>query len=358
MSDGRYQRQIAAWLFLCSALVFAMVVLGGATRLTGSGLSIVEWKPLMGVIPPTSEAQWREVFEQYRQFPEYQKKNFGMTLQEFKYIYAFEYAHRLLGRLIGMVFLLPFLYFLARGRIAAPMKPRLAALFVLGALQGALGWFMVMSGLVDEPHVSQYRLTAHLMLAILIFGYMLWLGLEMAATRPEPGSAPPLVPRLVTACIVLAAITMTSGGFVAGLKAGLAYNTFPLMAGRLIPAGLYGTSPWWLAAFENITTVQFNHRLLATATLVLVLVTWVAVLRGPTSAPVRLRAHLLLAAVLGQFALGIATLVNQVPATLGTAHQGGAVVVLAAMIWLRHGLPVGSPAGAINRPGATAIGGA
>jgi cytochrome c oxidase assembly protein subunit 15 len=261
-----HNRRLALWLMICCAMIYAMVVLGGVTRLTGSGLSMVQWDPIFGVVPPLSEAQWDATFSLYRESPEYQKINAGMDLHGFKRIYWFEYAHRLLGRTIGVVFLLPFLYFLIRGRIRRPLIPSLAAMFVLGGLQGLLGWYMVKSGLVDNPHVSQYRLTAHLGMALLIYAYMLWVALGLWSngghdTRP----AAPRGLRLFAGLLgVLVVITALSGGFVAGLKAGLAYNTFPLMGGRWIPEGILAQSPAWRNFFENIATVQFDHRALAT----------------------------------------------------------------------------------------------
>ncbi|MGD8709987.1 MAG: COX15/CtaA family protein, partial [Ectothiorhodospiraceae bacterium] len=302
--DRRSEKQIAGWLLLCCALVLAMVVLGGVTRLTGSGLSMVDWQPLMGVIPPTSEAQWQTTFEKYQQYPEYQKKNFHMDLSQFKVIFGFEYAHRLLGRTIGVVFLLPFLFFLLRRRVSRPLAPKLATLFVLGGLQGLLGWFMVKSGLIDVPHVSQYRLTAHLMTAVLIYGAMLWVafGLIDARARFSPVSAG--FRRLLTAAFVLVCITIASGGFVAGLKAGFAYNTFPLMAGKLVPDGLLASNPWWTSFFEDITTVQFDHRVLALTTFSMVVAVWVTGMRTTLAPTLRLRLHLMLAAAMLQVTLG------------------------------------------------------
>ncbi len=238
-----------------------MVVLGGVTRLTRSGLSIVEWQPLLGAIPPLTHADWLELFEKYKLTPEYQKVNVGMDLAGFQNIFWLEYFHRLLGRLIGLAFLLPFVYFLVRKQVERALVPKLWLLFALGAAQGLLGWLMVASGLVDVPRVSPYRLTAHLGLALLIYGFMFWVALGLLWPRPAASVAPLRHHGLgVTTLIV---ITFLAGGFVAGTRAGFAFNDWPWMHGHLIPEGLYATRPLWADWFENIATVQFHHRLLA-----------------------------------------------------------------------------------------------
>ncbi len=308
-----------------------MVVLGGVTRLTGSGLSMVEWEPIMGVLPPLSEAEWEETFSLYQQYPEYRLKNSHLDVEGFKNIFWLEYFHRLLGRGIGLLFGLPFLYFLVRRQIDRPLVPKLAFLFVLGGLQGLMGWYMVQSGMVDDPHVSQYRLTAHLMLAIFIYAYMLWLALDLLRGRDRVKIARGWVTGafILTGLILL---TITSGGFVAGLKAGFTYNTFPLMNGQWVPDGLLLMDPAWRNLFENITTVQFNHRLLAVGTAAVVAGFWWAARRRTEDRPVRLALDLLLAAVVLQVALGITTLLMIVPIPLAAAHQAGAVVLLTAVI--------------------------
>lgn len=335
------RRAIGLWLLLCCAMVFVMVVIGGVTRLTQSGLSMVEWQPFT-VLPPLSETQWLETFENYRQFPEYQKRNLGMSLEEFKAIYWPEYIHRMWGRLIGVVFLIPFLYFLIRGRIRGPLVPQLATIFALGALQGALGWYMVKSGLVDMPYVSQYRLTAHLGMAFLIYVYMLWVAMGLLWPRPGPTPEPvrqrlrwPM--RLLGTLVV---ITVLSGGLVAGLKAGYIYNTFPLMDGHLLPPGFLMQEPAIRNVFENPVTVQFNHRLLAMLVLLVVAWTWWRALALGAALPpgTRLAFHALLAAVGLQLALGISTLLLKVPVALGAAHQGGAAVLLTALLAVLHQL--------------------
>ncbi len=328
----QHDRTIAIWLLVCCATIFCMVVLGGVTRLTGSGLSMVEWEPIMGVLPPLSDAEWQETFAKYQQYPEFKLKNSHMDVEGFKGIFWLEYLHRLLGRGIGMLFGLPFLYFLVRGQIDRPLVPKLVFLFVLGGLQGLMGWYMVQSGMVDNPNVSQYRLTAHLLLAIFIYAYMLWLALDLlrGRSRVKISSSGWLTGAFALTGLIL--LTIASGGFVAGLKAGFTYNTFPLMNGQWIPNGLLLMEPAWRNLFENITTVQFNHRVLAILVAVLVTVFWWAARRRATSSAVRTALDLLLGAVALQVALGIATLLLVVPISLAAAHQAGAVILLTAII--------------------------
>lgn len=330
-----HNRAIAYWLFACCLLIFGMVVLGGVTRLTGSGLSMVEWNPIFGVIPPLNDAEWAAVFVQYQASPEFQKVNMHMDVEAFKSIYWFEFLHRLLGRAIGLVFLLPFLFFLARGWLARPLIPKLIGMFVLGGLQGGMGWYMVASGLIDNPHVSQYRLTAHLLLAFIIYGYIYWVALGLLQSQPAAAAQPALL-RGTRAFLVLITITIASGGLVAGLKAGFAYSTFPLMDGHLIPKAIFHLEPLWHNFFENIATVQFDHRLLAMLTLVSACALWFSARRLP--APLRLRAHLLLGMVGIQVALGISTLLLHVPIALASAHQAGALLLLTVTLYLLHGL--------------------
>ncbi len=328
-----YDRRIAGWLFICCLMIYAMVMLGGVTRLTGSGLSMVEWDPIFGIIPPLDEASWQATFELYRQSPEYQKINAGMDLEGFKGIYWFEYAHRLLGRSIGTVFLLPFLYFLYRGWIRRSLTPQLAGMFVLGGLQGLMGWYMVKSGLVDNPHVSQYRLTAHLGLAVLIYGWILYVAIGLwfgdNAHRVSANQR-----RNILLLGILVFVTMLSGGFVAGLKAGYAYNTFPLMDGYWIPQAIFMLDPWWRNFFENIATVQFDHRLLALLVFVSVLAIWLNALRRIEVRQLRRALHLLLAVALLQVSLGISTLLLHVPLSLASLHQGGALLLFSVLVFL------------------------
>lgn len=335
--DPDRERIIASWLLLCCAMIFAMVVLGGVTRLTGSGLSMVEWDPIFGVVPPLNQDEWQEVFDKYRTSPEYQKVNMHMEVDDFKSIYWFEFAHRLLGRTIGTVFLLPFLFFLWRGWLRRPLIPKLVIMFVLGGLQGALGWYMVASGLVDNPHVSQYRLTAHLVAAFIIYGYIFWVALDLLSAQYERlAESSPRLRFSTLLFLLLVLVTISSGGFVAGLKAGHAYNTFPLMDGKLIPEAIFLLEPRWHNFFENIATVQFDHRLLAMLVLISGIMLWVYA-RGLPPA-LRRRAHLLLGMIGIQVTLGISTLLLHVPVALASAHQAGALVLLTLTLYLLHGL--------------------
>jgi cytochrome c oxidase assembly protein subunit 15 len=339
-----WERRIATWLIACCALVFAIVVLGGATRLTRSGLSIVEWQPIVGAIPPLTAADWEELFDKYRQTPEYQTVNPGMSLAGFKGIFWLEYFHRLLGRLIGVAFFVPLLYFLCRRALAPPLAVKLGGIFLLGALQGALGWYMVQSGLVDDPRVSHYRLTAHLALAFAIYAAMLWIALDLLNSAAGPATAVPgntRVRRLAWAVTVLVIAMVVTGGFVAGIRAGFAYNTFPLMNGNWIPPEIFVIEPWYLNFFNNMATVQFDHR--AGAWLLAVAVPWLWVEAGRAELPARARllTHLLLAALAAQIALGIATLLLAVPVALAAAHQAGALAVFTVALALNHSLRVG-----------------
>ena len=332
----RNDRQIAMWLIFCSAVVLGMIMLGGATRLTHSGLSMVEWKPLVGIIPPLSEAQWTTVFEKYKQFPEYQKVNLGMDLQGFKSIFMYEYLHRVLGRLIGIFFFVPFVYFAVRGHIKAGLMPKLVVMFFLGGLQGLLGWYMVKSGLVNDPHVSQYRLTAHLGAAVLIYGYMLWVAfglLSPGAGKQDRGTA--RVARWSLVLLALIYLMILSGGLVAGTRAGFAYSTWPLMGSSFIPSGLYAN---WLSMFEDITTIQFNHRMFAYLLLILVSSFCWLVYKAKVSSQSNLGVLLLMLALLIQVVLGISTLLLHVPVAVAVAHQGGAIVTFTAMLFASHSL--------------------
>lgn len=330
--DSRPRVAIGVWLLVLAAMVFVMIVIGGLTRLTGSGLSMVEWQPVTGWLPPLSDAAWQDTFAKYQAYPEYQKVNLGITLAEFKGIFWLEYVHRLWGRLIGVAFLVPFLVFLVKGWIERPLVPKLVALFVLGGLQGGLGWYMVKSGLVDDPNVSPYRLTAHLGLALLIYGYMLWMAFGLLWVR-EAGPASPGRARAARLLLALVFVTALSGGLVAGLDAGFAYNTFPLMDGALVPAGLFELQPWFLNLFENITTVQFNHRGLAILTVVALAGFWWRTRRTALGRRGRWAVNGLPIAAVAQAGLGISTLLLMVPTPLAVLHQAGAVVVFTLALW-------------------------
>jgi heme a synthase len=332
-------RSIAVWLLACCALVFAMVVVGGVTRLTHSGLSIVEWQPIVGTIPPLDEKAWHETFLKYQQTPEFRQVNPEMNLAGFKRIFWWEYFHRLLGRLIGAAFLLPLLWFAVRGKIPRALTWKLSAVFALGALQGAMGWYMVQSGLVDDPRVSQYRLTAHLGMALLIYAAMLWIALDLLLPRGSGAKASTPGPRrFAFALATLIFVMSLSGGFVAGIRAGLAYNSFPLMNGHLVPPGMFVIEPWYLNFFSNMATVQFDHRLIAWLLAFLVPWFWLRVRRSGAPRRARLAADLLLAALALQIALGIATLLLAVPIPLAAAHQAGALLVFTAALLAAHSL--------------------
>lgn len=338
--------KIAYWLLGICLLVFLMVVVGGVTRLTGSGLSMVEWNPVTGFIPPFTETDWQRLFDSYRQYPEFLHVNKNMDLEGFKGIFWLEFIHRVLGRLIGLAFLLPFLYFLIRGMIPKKLTPKLIFMFILGGLQGVLGWYMVKSGLVDDPHVSQYRLTAHLMLAVAIYSFMLWTALGIIAEeKPYTGYTPDLLklPGKTMLLTILVVITMVSGGFVAGLKAGLIYNTFPLMGDNLVAPGVYALQPWYLAALEDAITVQFNHRVLAITTFLLLVGLFIYQLRLVLPGRTRLLFILMLLAGIMQVILGISTLLLRVPVAIGASHQGGALVLLTTLILLLHHLKTTKP---------------
>ncbi len=329
---------ISLWLKVCLILVLTMILLGGATRLTGSGLSMVTWHPT-GMLPPLNTEQWQQEFELYQQYPEYQIVNRDMTLDGFKRIYWFEYSHRQLGRLIGLVFLLPFLYFLFRKMIPPGLSPRLITMFILGGFQGLLGWYMVQSGLVNNPQVSQYRLTAHLLSAILIYGFILWtiFNLDYAQPYRRIAESPVAVWRKLSLVLMtLILLTIVTGGFVAGLKAGKIFNTFPLMGGQLIPEGIGALSPWYLNPLENMVTVQFDHRWLAMTTGVLLFIWYLKGRAGFGDARLQRSFKWIGMMVLIQLGLGIATLLLHVPVWLGVLHQAGALLLFSAMLYNIH----------------------
>lgn len=331
-SEYQHALVLGYWLLACAAVVYLMVVVGGVTRLTQSGLSMVEWDPIMGIIPPLSEAQWMDVFNKYRLSPEYLKVNAGMSLDAFKGIFYWEYGHRVLGRIIGMIYFLPLLYFMLRGMVPRGWYARLFGLFLLGGLQGLMGWYMVKSGLVDVPRVSQYRLTAHLSLAIVIFGFMLWYAMDFlrGEHRHEQASSSYLTATL--AVIVIVFLMIMSGGFVAGTKAGFIFNTFPKMGGQWVPSGILSLSPSWLNLFENPATIQFVHRCMAF--LVFAVVMWGFLKSRKENFATQY--HWVKIAVICQILLGISALVMRVPVWLGAMHQAGAVTLLAAALLAAH----------------------
>jgi cytochrome c oxidase assembly protein subunit 15 len=321
-------RAVRWWLLAVAALIALMVLVGGATRLTESGLSIVEWKPVTGTLPPLTDAQWHEAFEGYKKIPQYRELNAGMSLADFKTIFWWEWSHRLLGRFIGIAYLLPFLWFLWRGAFNAELKRRLWLIFGLGGLQGAIGWWMVASGLSQRTEVSQYRLAVHLLLALLIFAAIVWT-LRRMSGRPQIIAAS----RLKITSVALLALTFLQiyfGALVAGLRAGRVYNTWPEIDGAFIPsaARLFFEDPWWRNLFDNTLTVQFEHRMTAYALLTLALWHAIDAVRARAASSVIAGAWWLVAAIILQAALGILTLLNQVPIDLALAHQAVAIVVL------------------------------
>ena len=325
MTDSN--RAIAIWLFVMAFLVAMMVVIGGVTRLTGSGLSMVEWRPLIGTLPPLSQAEWMRVFTLYQASPEYNDINYGMSLAEFKLIFFWEYFHRLWGRMLGIAFALPLAYFAFRKMIPHGYKLPLLVLLFLGGMQGVIGWWMVKSGLVSDPTVSQYRLATHLGMALFIYGMLLWTGFNLfygKALRPSGH---------MMGVVTIVAITIIAGAFVAGMDAGLLYNEYPLMGDGLVPIeyGEEGLSD----PFENPAAAQFHHRWIAVLAVIGVLTLW---RRANRIAHIRNRGITVGAIVLGQFTLGIITLLNGVPVWMGAAHQLGAVLLLGACLWCVHGL--------------------
>lgn len=330
MSPPPRSRPVALWLLGCCLMVAVMVWLGGVTRLTHSGLSMVEWEPVVGIVPPLSEADWQAVFDRYKRTPEYLQVNAGMDLEGFKGIFWLEYLHRVWGRLIGAAFLLPFLWFLLRGRISGALVPRLAGMFLLGGAQGGVGWLMVKSGLVDDPAVSHVRLTAHLALAVLIYGWMLWTALDLWSDwRFRPSAHRPGVKAWLTPLSGLVFTTLLFGGLTAGLRAGLIYNTWPLMDGAIIPADLFPAGLHSL--IEDIRTVQFAHRTLAEVTVLVALIGWWRAREHWTPL-----LHAVAAMAVMQAVLGIGTLVMVVPVPLASAHQMGALALFTLCLAALH----------------------
>ena len=324
-------RWITGWLTVCAITILGMILLGGVTRLTESGLSMVDWRPIMGIIPPLTEVQWLETFAAYQQYPEYQKLNQGMDLAGFKQIFWFEYLHRVLGRLIGLMYFVPLVIFAMRRMITPQLLPTLALLLALGAAQGLLGWYMVQSGLVDRPSVSQYRLTAHLGVAVAIYALMIWLILRVGSDRsPSLKTIPPIGWVLLIGVYTL----ILSGGFMAGTDAGFAYPTWPLMGETFVPLGYYAEG--WQATFEGVATIHFNHRMLAYALALLVLVVSIKSLRQSDYLPVRRGAGCMLLALTFQVGLGIGTVLTQVAIPMAATHQVGAVLLLTAVLYWIH----------------------
>ncbi len=333
----RSPRLVAAWLLTVAGMVLVMIVLGGVTRLTGSGLSIMEWAPLAGTLPPMNEAEWQRLYHLYQQIPQYRLVNEGLDLAGFKQIFWLEWAHRLWGRLIGLAFIVPLIWFWVTDRIERRLRPRLALLFVLGGLQGAVGWFMVESGfMAAATAVSPYRLVIHLVFALILYTALLWIGLTVLRPVAPRRAAGRSLHALAWACCACVALTMVAGGFVAGTHAGFDYNTFPLMDGRLVPIGYGRLEPFVRNLTENVAAVQFDHRLLATLTVLVTVATLVVGLatRQPRGARRALLA--LMGTALMQYLLGVATLVFVVPIALAAMHQAVAVLLFSAAVVLLH----------------------
>ncbi len=335
--DRLNRHLVSGWLFAICGMLLVMIVLGGATRLTGSGLSIMEWAPLSGALPPMSDAEWSRLFALYQQIPQYQLVNHGFGLDGFKHIFWLEWTHRLWGRLIGIVFLVPLVVLGLRGAIRRGLWLRLFGFFVLGGLQGAVGWFMVASGFAaDSTAVSAYRLVIHLVLALTLYAAILWTALGVL--RPGAARMPtsPAFHRMIVACAILVPLTIAAGGFVAGLHAGLIYNSFPLMGDGVLPPDYAALHPFLRNLTENLAAVQFDHRLLATFTALTVLATMIVGWRASLPPIVRYGVLAMGAVVVLQYSLGVATLLNMVPAGLATAHQAVAVLLLSATLVTLH----------------------
>ncbi len=338
-TSQRNRRLVASWLFVVAGMILVMVVLGGITRLTGSGLSIMEWAPVTGILPPLNHAEWQKLFDLYQQIPQYALLHQGFGLDGFRHIFWLEWTHRLWGRLLGVVFLGPLVWFWATGRIERRLRPWLLLLFVLGGLQGAVGWFMVASGFFpDATAVSPYRLAVHLALALCLYGAIVWTGLTVLQPTPTPRARSTLLHRLALACCTLAALTIVAGSFVAGTHAGFDYNSFPLMDGQLLPDTYANLTPFLRNLTENIAAVQFDHRLLATLTALLTAATVAFGFLTPASLEIRLSLAALGLTTAVQYGLGVATLLLVVPTGLAAAHQANAVLLLTAALVLLHAL--------------------
>ncbi len=326
-SEAKQSLHLVIWLAVVCLVVYLMIVVGGVTRLTQSGLSMVDWRPIMGVVPPLTTEDWQQTFDAYKQYPEYQKINKGMSLGEFKQIFYWEYGHRVLGRMIGMIYFLPFVVFLAMGRVEKRWQPRLWIAFTLGGLQGLMGWYMVKSGLVDVPYVSHYRLAAHLMLAMLILAFLFWLILDMLAVKkPEVSASQSSMSMWL---LILLVVQLVLGAFTAGLDAGYGFNTWPLMHGQFLADAALMMSPFWLNFVENGVMIQFVHRWLG-ALLVLGILWFAFKSRGTALFGATM---ILVGVTLVQFLLGVTTLLYRVPVVLGSLHQAVACLMLLALVY-------------------------
>lgn len=332
------RRHLRIWLWIGAALTALTLVVGGITRLTESGLSIVDWAPIVGSVPPLNDADWQEAFARYQQYPEYVKLRPEMTLSEFKYIYFWEYLHRMIGRVIGVVFAVPFIWFWVRGYLTRPLVKRLLVLFALGGLQGLMGWYMVSSGLVDDPEVSHYRLAAHLMLAITIFSCCVWFANDLLA-RPRAPLKTESRRYLVRELTIFGVLIFTQifwGALVAGLNAGFILNTFPLMNGSLLPPNGWSKEPLLINFVENLATVQWVHRVLGTVLLIGAIAFLVRVRRDPDLARFRIWATLFVGLICLQYVVGVTTLLTHVKTAIGVTHQGIALMIVGVLLFIAH----------------------
>lgn len=341
---------VAVWLLIICAMIYSVIAIGGYTRLTESGLSMVDWHPVSGVLPPLTQTQWIAEFEHYQQYPEYKTVNFDLSLQGFKRIFWIEYAHRMAGRLVALAFLLPFIFFQIRGYFSIAMSLRLVAVFVVGGLQGLLGWYMVKSGMVNDPSVSQYRLAAHLGLAVLLYSYVLWLSMGLICRRFH-FSHPDRLKRLFTGiaiCIGLVVIMLVSGGFMSGTRAGFVVNTFPHMNGEWIPQMVFSLTPLWVNLFENVIAIQFFHRWAAFALIVAITIVWFQRFSINRSA-IQMMLDIVMIVAICQFCLGVATLVSRVHLPVALAHQSGFVILLSTLIIMLRLVVTGLHNGTMNK---------
>ncbi len=329
-------KQIAIWLFSGCFLIFGMVVIGGITRLTGSGLSITEWKPIMGTIPPLNDVEWNDAFEKYKQIPQFQRVNYHFELEDFKSIFWWEFIHRLLGRLIGVVFIFPFLWFLFKNKFEKETIKKVLFLFLLGGIQGFLGWFMVSSGLAERTSVSHIRLAIHLMFAFITFAFTFYYGLELIYSEKPSSQISKKFSSLNKLIFILLSVQIIYGAFVAGLHAGKMHNTFPLMSGQVIPSGMAALKPGAANFFDNPVTVQFIHRLMAFA--LLFLCSWFvfAAKKETLNNFQRKGIYFLLIAICLQFLLGVLTILTSVNIALASLHQVGAFFLFSVCVYLLY----------------------
>lgn len=338
-NEGKNKKWVVIWLWSGAALVFLMVIIGGITRLTGSGLSMSDWNLIMGALPPMNESDWMAAFEQYKQFPEYQRINRGMTLAEFKQIFFWEYLHRFIGRVIGIIFLVPFFIFWIRGYFNKKLFRRVLFLLGLGALQGAMGWIMVKSGLVDVPYVSHYRLALHFLLAVLLISFCIWYALDLRQKYSLNGVSPSgRLKKWLTLVSTIFFVQLIWGAFTAGLDAGTMYNTFPLMNQGWLPNNAWVLDPAVINLFENPGTVQWMHRIIGALLGFIVTGLWVSTRFSEVQSTLKIKADLLLCLILAQYLLGIFTLLYQVPVALGVIHQAMAIIFWVALLFYYHEL--------------------